>query len=95
MEEELKSEITEKELDPQIFDTQTETIEQEKGIEESASVEEKFDTTATLVPSQRHIEETEITNKESSVLPQSTTESVIVPEETIYQGVETNEEEVN
>jgi hypothetical protein len=95
--EELKADIAEKEVDPKIFETQTEIIEQEKATEESASVEEKLDTTTALVPGERLFEETEILNKETGVLPQTqtTTESVIVPEEMISHGVETNEEEVN
>lgn len=82
----------EKEVDPQNFETQTESPEQEKVTEESASVEEKSDATAILVPSEGHIEEKENAINESNVVPQSTTESVIEPEEKISQGVETNEE---
>lgn len=93
-EEESKTVLTEKEVNPQIFETQTESPEQEKATEESASVDEKSDATATLVPGEGQIEETEITNKESDK-PQSTTESVTVAEAKISQGVEANEEQSN
>lgn len=66
--------------------------EQEKEIQESTSVEEKSDAAATSVSGEGQVEEIEIANNESGVLAQSTTESVIVPEEKISEEVEINEE---
>lgn len=80
------------EVDPQKFGTETESPELEKATEESASVEEKSDATAIIVPGEGQIEEIEITNKESSGVPQSTTESVMVSEEKYSQVIETNDE---
>lgn len=55
-------------------------------------MEEKSDATAIIVPGEGQIEEIEIANKESSGVPQSTTESVTVSEEKNSQGIETNDE---
>lgn len=80
------------EVDSEKLGTEIESTELEKATEESTSVEEKSDAGADLVPSEGQIEEIEFANKESSVAPQSTVELVTVPEESISQGIETNEE---
>jgi hypothetical protein len=88
--EESKGILTEKEVDPQTFGTETELPVHEIATEELALVEEKSDATTSLVPSEHQIE-IEIA-KESSVVPQSTTESVAVPDEKVSQEVETSAE---
>jgi hypothetical protein len=87
--EELKGILTEKEVGPQTFGTETALPAHEIATEELALVEEKSDATS-LVPSEHQIEIV-ITNKESSVVPQSTTE-LAVPDEKVSQEVDTSAE---
>jgi hypothetical protein len=88
--EDSKGLLTEKEVDPQTFETETELPVQEIATEELPLVVEKSDATTSLVPSEQKIE-IEIANSESSVVPQSTT-SVTVPDEKVSQEVETSVE---